>query len=117
MASLLQVKVYSRPSIELDFKENGSAYIREVSESKSSRSYETVLQEDFGIDELFGGETQDKLDKFREQKDAILQGQTIDEAEFLSRAKELALKGADLQVIVQYDLRHLSRVTGKNYQI
>ena len=77
----------------------------------------TVLQEDFGIDELFGGETQDQLDQFREQKDAILQGQAIDEAEFLSRAKELALKGADLQVIVQYDLRHLSRVTGKNYQI
>ena len=102
---------------ELDFKETGSAFVREVKESKSSRSYETVLQEDFGIDELFGDATENQLDALRRQKEAILQGQTVDEAEFLNRARQLALQGADLQVIVQYDLRHLSRVTGKNYHL
>ncbi len=101
---------------ELKVKE-GKAYLGEVTESKSGNSYQNVLREVFDIDEDFGAPTQDNLDKFYLQLHAILQGEDINESAFLKLAKSIAQQGVELQNIVIFELRQLSKLKKKTYEI
>ncbi len=102
--------------------ENGKAKLESVIESRTTESYETVLRKIFGIGEQFGQETQNQLDKFYEQKDAILSGQSVNEKAFLKLAKKLADKSVRdenvlLKNIIIFELKQLNKITGKTYEI
>jgi predicted ATP-binding protein involved in virulence len=84
---------------ELKVKD-GKADPGEVTESKSSASYRSVLREVFDIEKPFGGETQDELDKFQQQRDQILRGEAVSEKQFLQGARKLAnhIKGTNYEL-------------------
>ena len=95
----------------------GQAYLGEVTESKSGQSYQNVLREVFDIEEDFGGQARIDLSKFYQQRDAILQDRKAPEPAFLKLAKKLAQQSLELQNIVTFELRQLSRIKGKKYEI
>ncbi|MBS1811511.1 MAG: AAA family ATPase [Acidobacteria bacterium] len=101
---------------ELKVKE-GKAYLGEVTQSKSGTSYQNVLREVFDIDEDFGAPAQADLDKFYQSRDAILQGDEVNETAFLRLAKKLAQQGVELQNIVIFELRQLNKIKNKTYEI
>ena len=99
---------------------NGKAKVAEVVESENSYSISQVLRDVFGVDEKFGKEVQDKLDKFENLKDKILSnGSNVkNEKELLKLAKSLADEPSDeLKQIVLDELRQLSRIKGKEYSL
>ena len=102
---------------ELDFKENGSAYVKEVRESKSSNSIQNVLRTIFDVSEQYGGETQKELENWQAQRDVILQGESIDKADFLRGARKLAARGLELSGQVEFELLQLGNLTGENYEL
>jgi predicted ATP-binding protein involved in virulence len=101
---------------ELKVKD-GKAYLGEVTVSKSSMSYRSVLREVFDIEKPFGGETQDELDKFQQQRDQILKGETIAEKQFMQRARKLAKQSEELLSIVSLEIKQINKIKGTNYEL
>ena len=101
---------------ELKVKE-GKAYLGEVTESKSSASYRSVLREVFDIEKPFGGETQDELDKFQRQRDQILRGETVDNKDFLRRGRKLAKQSEELLSIISIEIKQINNIKGTNYEL
>lgn len=93
--------------------ENGKAYLGEVTESKSSASYESVLREVFDIEDPFGEPVTKDLAFFQQQRTEILQGKPVDEPQFLALAQKLASQSAELQGIVAFELRQLEKNIGR----
>jgi len=94
--------------------ENGKAKVADIVRSEDGISYQTVLSEIFGIDEEFGGKTQEDLDKFYE---IVRNGKKIKEKELLELAKSLAVQSEELNSIVQIELRQLSRRKGQEFSL
>ena len=106
---------------ELKVKE-GKAYLGEVTESKSSRSYQNVLREVFDIDKDFGQPVQSDLDLFYQYRNELLAGDESNESKFVKVAKKLGKESieqqsVELQSIVGFELRQLNRIKGKNYSV
>lgn len=104
---------------DLEIGEKGKAHFAQRTKSSTSQSIETVLRKIFDVDEKFGLATQDKLEDFYRQKDAILRKEKVNRAAFLKLAEELALKGAEngdslLRSMILSELRQLNRITGSN---
>ncbi len=97
--------------------EDGKAELWEVTESKSSASYESVLREVFDIEDPFGEAVTKDLASFQQQRTEILQGKPVDESRFLALAQKLASQSAELQGIVAFELRQLSKNMGRNYPL
>ena len=100
--------------------EDGKACIAEIVGSEDSKSYIQVLREIFDVEEKFGKEVQDKLDKFEHLRDKILETNVngAQEKELLKLAKLLANEPSDeLKQIVRGELRQLSDVTGEDFSL
>ena len=102
--------------------EAGKASLGEVTESKSSRSYQNVLREVFDIDEDFGQPIQLDLDSFYQYRNEILAGNESNEDKFIKLAKKLAKESieqesVELQSIIGFELRQINRIKGKNYSV
>jgi predicted ATP-binding protein involved in virulence len=94
--------------------ENGKAKVAEIVRSEDGISYQTVLSEIFGINEEFGGKTQEDLDRFYK---IVRNGKKVNEMELKKLAKSLAEQSEELNAIVQIELRQLSRRRGKEISI
>ena len=101
---------------ELKVKD-GKAYLGEVTESKSSMSYRSVLREVFDIEKPFGGETQDELDKFQQQRDQLLKGEDVSEKQFIQRARKLAKQSEELLSIISLEIKQINIIKGTNYEL
>lgn len=102
--------------------EAGKAYLGEVTESKSSRSYQNVLREVFDIDEDFGQPIQLDLDLFYQYRNEILAGNESNEDKFIKLANKLAKESieqesVELQNIIGFELRQVNRIKGENYSV
>jgi predicted ATP-binding protein involved in virulence len=100
--------------------ENGKAKAAEPIKSQDAWSYSHVLSEIFDIKEEFGVGVQKDLSKFKELRNKILaskNGSEKTQKELLSLAKSLAVQSEELQTIIQFELRQLSKRTGKNFAI
>jgi predicted ATP-binding protein involved in virulence len=100
--------------------ENGKAKVAEIIKSEDGFSYSHVLSEIFDIEEEFGVGVQKDLAKFKELRNKILStknGSDKTQKELLRLAKSLAVQSEELQTIVQFELRQLSKRTGKNLAI
>ncbi len=89
----------------------------DVSESKSSASYRSVLREVFDIEKPFGGETQDELDKFQQQRDQLLRGEKVNEKQFIQRGRKLAKQSEELLSIISLEIQQINHRKGKNYEL
>jgi ABC-type multidrug transport system ATPase subunit len=94
---------------------NGRSQLTEVTQSKSSLSYELVLKQVFGVKTLYGVDTQTELDQFYEKRNLLLQKQPVDEQSFLKLAHKLAVRSTEMAYLVSAELRQLSKITQKNY--
>lgn len=106
---------------ELKVKD-GKAYLGEVTESKSGRSYQNVLREVFDIDQSFGMPVQTDLDLFYKYRNEILAGNESNEVEFITLAKKLAKESieqqsVELQNIIGFELRQINKNRGKSYSV
>lgn len=100
--------------------ENGKARVAEVVESENSNSITQVLREVFGIEEWFGLEVQDNLERFKELKNKIILNGADEnvEKELLEKAKILADEPSDqLKQIIKKDLEELSEIKNKPYAL
>lgn len=101
--------------------ENGSAHSEAPIPSEDGNSYRFILREIFGITEDFGVGAQLQLEKFTGLRDQVLSNKngTLDEQkESLKRiAKELASQSVELNTIVQFELRQLSKSIGEEISI
>ena len=80
--------------------------------SEDAKSYETILEEIFGISERFGDKVEEDLKEFYLQKGRILKNElSIDDTEFNTLAKELAIQSIELESIVGMELKRLKRIT------
>ncbi len=96
---------------------DGKAYLGEVSESKSSASYRSVLREVFDVEKPFGGETQDELDKFQLQRDQLLKGEEVSEKQFIQRARKLAKQSEELLSIISLEIKQINKIKGTNFEL
>lgn len=84
--------------------------------SGDGKSYHLILKEIFDIDEEFGEETEVLFDKFYHYREIFLREQK-NKRELLSVARKLVAKGLEVRVIVERELRQLSRLSGKELNL
>ena len=100
--------------------ENGKAKVTEVVESENSNSIIQVLREIFDVEEWFGLDVQNNLNRFEELRDKILSNGSSekDENELLDKARLLAAEPNDqLKQIVRRELQKLSEIKNKPFTI
>jgi predicted ATP-binding protein involved in virulence len=92
---------------------NGNTKIAEIVISKTDQSIDSVLDKIFGVNEKYGESTQDELENFYQTRDKILAKETVNEQDFLQKARHLAFKNAQIQTKIQFELNQLQRITGR----
>ncbi len=92
------------------------ATLEKATETRAGSSYSLVLDEIFEVDEAFDIQTETQLDLFYELKENVLRDPSQGEP-FLELAGQIAGKSLELSDIVGRELRQLSRITGKEYDL
>jgi predicted ATP-binding protein involved in virulence len=76
--------------------------------SENGRSYETILEEIFGIKERFGEEVERDLDNFYDLKKKVLSGElNVNNAEFQRLTMELSSQSIELESIIGMELKQI----------
>ncbi len=79
--------------------------------SEDGESFRLILDEIFGIKELFGIDVQKELDIFYQMKKKILNDEMgLEAAEFQSLAESLMSQSKELETILGAELRQLNRL-------
>ena len=105
---------------KLQIDSKGKATVAGVERSENSNSITQVLRETFDIKEWFGLDVQNKLDRFEQLRDKILEngGNKKDEKELLCLANSLAQEPSDqLKQIIRRELATLSEAKGKDFSL
>lgn len=96
---------------ELEYN-NGKTSIKEPFTSKSSESISYTLKKVFGIDNEFGPYTKEKIKKFYDFREKILQKETQHINEFVKVKKELLeLESLEVRDIVEFETNQLYKIT------
>ena len=79
------------------------------------------VENDFGIDELFGPPTEQRLKQFYERKAVFEAALKVDiqtdDTDFKTYARELAQESVELQTIVGFEVRKLSKRVGRDIRL
>lgn len=89
--------------------ENGESTISTITESKTGKSINLILDEIFDVDEEFGEKGENLLDRFYSYRNSILAGQNYDKNNFEQLLEELAQQGQEIQDIIARELQQLKR--------
>ncbi len=100
--------------IELEGK---NAKVLPAVQSNNATNIQTVLREIFGVSEEFGLEVSEKLNKFIQIKNDIFAKKEYDKPYFLELAKSLIKEGEELELIVAFELRQLSKVLKEDFAL
>lgn len=93
---------------------DGKVYCKKPILSKTSNSIDFILRKIFDVPEKYGNTTQEKLDKFYEDRTKIMNGEAVNKKEFSTNVQELlALESRTIEDIVHFELEQL----GKEYSI
>ncbi|MBF0541701.1 MAG: AAA family ATPase [Nitrospirae bacterium] len=113
--SVSDAKVYS-----FDMVDNKSI-LKSVEDSKAGYSYEYVVEDIFGVKELFDLETEDLFKEFYELREKMLDNKNIISADenkkFIQLANILASKGTEIRDIIGREIRQLVRITGRDIEL
>ncbi len=84
--------------------------------SAAGKSYRLILEEVFGIDDEFDIETEKLFDTFYHERDIVLKTRTgINK--LLDAARPLAARGEEASVIIDRELRQVSRLIGQEVRL
>jgi predicted ATP-binding protein involved in virulence len=101
--------------------EDGKAHVDPPIPSEDGNSYRYILREIFDIKEDFGVGAQKQLKDFSDLRDQILRGKNGAaeqyKAELKQLAQDLASQSVELNTIVQFELRQLSKNIGEEISI
>lgn len=101
---------------ELDLDENGHSKVTEMTISDSSKSYQNVIREVFEVSR-FSEPLEKELKEFTDTRNDILLHKNIDEKAFLNKAYQLASRNDEVKNTILFELRQLSKKTGKEYAL
>lgn len=101
---------------ELDLDENGHSKVTEITISDSSKSYQNVIREVFEVSR-FSEPLEKELKEFTDTRNDILLHKNIDEKAFLNKAYQLASRNDEVKNTILFELRQLSKKTGKEYAL
>lgn len=97
--------------------ENGISKLNKVEESKAGKSYSLILDEIFGIEEIFDDETEAAFRQFYQLRDDIMHGDDEKIPKWLQMARVLMEKGIEVADIVGMELRQMSRILEKDLSV
>lgn len=81
--------------------------------SEDAKSYQTILEEIFGIKEQFGESVEKDLRHFYDFKKKILKGEeSLANEEFSSFYQKLSSQSIELETIIGMEIRQLQRIKG-----
>jgi predicted ATP-binding protein involved in virulence len=95
--------------------ENGNSKVVEVVESNEGLSYKAILREIFGVDSSFSVEVEQDLAMFRELRNKIIRGESVDLQVFKDLILELSSKGVEVEGVVRRELRQLEKITNQEF--
>ena len=101
---------------ELDLDENGRSKVTKVTTSDSSKSYQNIIREVFEVSR-FSESLEKELKEFTDTRNDILLNKNIDENAFLNKAHQLASLNDEVKNTILFELRQLSKKTGKEYAL
>ncbi|MDI9365538.1 MAG: AAA family ATPase [Flavobacterium sp.] len=97
-------------------KRGNFTFVNEPVLSEDAKSYQTILEEIFGIKEQFGEAVEKKLDEFYLLKDKILKDEiSIEDAAFQALVQKLSIQGVELESIIGMELKQINRLKGKAF--
>ena len=85
--------------------------------SETGKSYSLILDEIFDVEESFGLETEEKLNRFYGFRNDILAGKTVDEPAFSALINDLLTEGIEVEQMVGQELRQIKRIVNKDFAI
>jgi predicted ATP-binding protein involved in virulence len=97
--------------------ENGNSKVVEVVESNEGLSYKAIVREIFGIDSSFSVEVEQDLAMFRELRNKIIRGESVDLQVFKDLILELSSKGVEVEGVVRRELRQLEKITNQEFAL
>ena len=83
--------------------------------SEDAESYDTILEEIFGVKERFGIRVEEDLKKFYQFKSKILGEEDFDIEPFLDLVSKLASESIELESMLGMELKQIKRLTGKDF--
>jgi predicted ATP-binding protein involved in virulence len=101
---------------KLDLDENGHSKVTKVTTSDSSKSYQNIIREVFEVSR-FSESLEKELKEFTDTRNDILLNKNIDENAFLNKAHQLASLNDEVKNTILFELRQLSKKTGKEYAL
>jgi predicted ATP-binding protein involved in virulence len=83
--------------------------------SEDAESYDTILEEVFGVKERFGIRVEEDLKQFYQFKSKILNDENYDFDGFLNLVSKLASESIELESMLGMELKQIKRLTGKDF--
>ncbi len=83
--------------------------------SEDGKSFRRILDEIFGINELYGIAVENDLKQFREFRQKIMLGQEYDTQAFDKLVKHLASQSTELEQLMGMEINQLRRITQKTF--
>ena len=80
------------------------------------KSYQNIIREVFEVSR-FSESLEKELKEFTDTRNDILLNKNIDENEFLNKAHQLASLNDEVKNTILFELRQLSKKTGKEYAL
>ncbi|MCU0444483.1 MAG: AAA family ATPase [Microscillaceae bacterium] len=81
----------------------------------SALSYQAIVREIFGIESSFSVEVEQDLAIFRELRNKIIRGESVDLQVFKDLILELSAKGVEVEGVVRRELRQLEKITNQEF--
>jgi hypothetical protein len=78
-------------------------------------SHKAILREIFGVDSSFSVEVEQDLAMFRELRNKIIRGESVDLQVFKDLILELSSKGVEVEGVVRRELRQLEKITNQEF--
>jgi predicted ATP-binding protein involved in virulence len=85
--------------------------------SEDANSYRMILEEIFDINKQFGIEVERRLDEFYQLKSQILNGDTVNIAEFNELARNLASQSNELESIIGMEIKQIKKLKGAQFEM
>jgi predicted ATP-binding protein involved in virulence len=96
--------------------ENNNSVLDSEYLTEDGNSYDRILEEIFDIKERFGVGVQKQLDEFKNYKNKILLGETIDNEAFGELVNNLSNQSIELSNLMGFEIRQIERITKKSLE-
>lgn len=96
--------------------ENNNSVLDSEYLTEDGNSYDRILEEIFDVKERFGVGVQKQLETFKEYKNKILLGETVDNEAFGELVRNLSNQSIELSNLMGFEIRQIERITKKSLE-